>query len=71
MYSLARVYFSQDRFVEAEKLLLPTLAGDEQVYGLLHPDTQLTVELLIRVYRAMERPDDAKMLEQRISSSQR
>jgi hypothetical protein len=65
VYSLARIYASQDRFVEAEKLLLRALEGGER---LLHPDTQITVKKLVSVYRVMARTDDAKMMEQRISS---
>jgi hypothetical protein len=67
MYSL--VYTSQGRNVEAEKLLVCVLAGQDKVYGLFHPHTQKTVQELLLVYEKLGRVDDAGMLNQSISSS--
>jgi tetratricopeptide (TPR) repeat protein len=70
MYSLARVYASQNRYAEAEKLLEHVLAGEDKVYGLSHTDTQITVENLLFVYEKLGQVEEAcRMLKQRISSS--
>jgi hypothetical protein len=67
MYSLAQVYASQNRNAEAEKLLVHVLAGQDNVYGLSHPHTQMTVEDLLSVYQKLGRVDEARILKQRIS----
>jgi glycyl-tRNA synthetase alpha subunit len=69
MYCLARVYTSQDRNEEAEKLLVHVLAGRDKVLGPSHPDTQMTVRKLLSVYEKLRRVDEARMLKRRISAS--
>ena len=60
MHELAVLYKVQARYAEAEKFLLKALEGRRLILGDKHPYTVESLENLITLYEAWNKPEKAK-----------
>jgi tetratricopeptide (TPR) repeat protein len=60
MHELAVLYKEQARYDEAEKLLLEAIKGRRLKIGVTHPHTKESLNNLIALYEAWNKPEKAK-----------
>ncbi|MBM4026279.1 MAG: tetratricopeptide repeat protein [Planctomycetes bacterium] len=67
--ALGWVYLLQGRFAQSEQLLTEAVSHESRVFGAAHPYTLLSVETLVGLYVAWDRPEEASKWRARLAAA--